>query len=202
MAAGESLRVIVCGILTDGRDDLLAQTVASAKEHLAGQIDHLFVVHDGIGPRKGLAGAVQTLWGHALATDADYLFHLEDDFTFNGPVDLAAMVGIIEREGLAQLVLQRQALVGPEFEAGGVAGHAHWVQRDGWVEQSDLFSLNPCLIPRRVLYVGWPSGPLGVGNESGMTARLAGERFGFLGEKHQDPHVTHIGVQRSAGWQL
>lgn len=194
--------MIVCGVLTDGRDDLLSRTLTSAREVLAGQVDHLFVVHDGVGPRKGLAGAVQTLWDHALGVGADYLFHLEDDWTFTGPVNLDAMRRLVDGEHLAQLVLQRQALTPDEHRAGGVAAHPHWTQRDGWVEQSDIFSLNPCLIPRRVLEIGWPSGPLGVGNESGMTARLAGERFGFFGEKVQGPHVRHIGGHRSAGWSL
>lgn len=193
--------MIVCGVLTDGRDDLLTQTLASALEHLAGQIDHLYVIHDDFN-RKGLAGAVQTLWAHAVGVGADYLFHLEDDWTFRSPVDLDAMRSLVDREHLAQLVLQRQALTSDEHAAGGVAAHPHWVQRDGWIEQADIFSLNPCLIPRWVLEQGWPSGPLGVGNETGMTARLAGERFGFLGEKHQTPHVQHIGNHRSAEWQL
>lgn len=193
--------MIVCGVLTDGRDDLLADTIRSARQHLTG-IDHLYVVHDGIGPRKGLAGAVQTLWSHAVGVDADYLFHLEDDWLFNGPVDVDVMRRLVDEHSLAQLVLQRQALTPEEHRAGGVAAHAHWVQHDGWVEQHDIFSLNPCLIPRWVLNVGWPSGPLGVGNESGMTARLSDARWGFLGEKVQPPHVTHIGERRSDGWSL
>jgi hypothetical protein len=105
-------------------------------------------------------------------------------------------------------VLQRQPLTPGEHAAGGVAAHAHWVEHSDpyglWVEQSDIFSLNPCLIPRWVRELGWPSGPIGVGNESGMTARCAkaGLRFAFWGEKNTSPHVTHIGASRSSGWAL
>lgn len=195
--------MIVVGVLTDGRDDLLAQTLASARENLSG-FDHLYVVHDDYN-RKGLAGAVQTVWDHAVGVGADYLFHLEDDWTFTAPVDLTVLAAWLDdHPDYAQLVLQRQALTSDEHHAGGVAAHAHWVEHDGWVEQSDIFSLNPCLIPRTVLFLGWPSGPLGVGNESGMTSRCrdAGYRFAFRGQKVCPPAVTHIGSYRASGWSL
>lgn len=197
--------MIVCGVLTDGRDELLARTLASAREHLAGQVDHLFVVDDSgrYGPRKGLAGAVQTLWSHALGVGADYLFHLEDDWRFNETPDLATMVNLlVDFPDLAQVVLQRQALTASEHAAGGVAAHAHWEECvnpwAAWVQQDDIFSLNPCLVPRRILEMGWPAG-----NEAGMTERLRGRYLSaFWGRKDSAPQVHHLGDHRSPGWTL
>lgn len=195
--------MIVCGVLTDGRSELLAQTLDSLAENVTG-IDHLYLVDDSgrYGPRKGLAGAVQTLWDHA--GPVDYLFHLEDDWTFTRPIDLTELATFLDHHPeLAQVVLQRQALLSNEHAAGGVAAHPHWVEHCDpyglWVEQTDIFSLNPCLIPRRVRDLGWPAG-----NEAGMTERCLAEgyRFAFWGEKNTKPHVNHNGMSRSAGWAL
>lgn len=193
--------MIVLGILTDGRDDLLAQCLASAREHLAGQVDHVFVVHDGLVGRKGLAGAVQTVWAHAVGVGADYLFHLEDDFVFTGPVDVAAIVRVLDaNRDVAQMLLKRQPLSEPELAGGDVlAGMRELEPHDGWVAQQHIFSLNPCLIPRRVLEQGWPRG-----NEAEMTGLLRrdGWKFGVWGDPGSPPMVTHLGETRSAGWML
>lgn len=191
--------MIVVGVLTDGRDGFLAATLASAREHLTG-FDHLYVVHDDFN-RKGLAGAVQTLWAHALGVGADYLFHLEDDWLFTAPVDIEGMRTTLDANAhLAQLVLQRNPLTSDEHRLGGVAAWPDWTQRDGYVEQTSIFSLNPCLIPRDVLSCGWDNG-----NEAGTTERLKakGYRFGFWGEKQQPPAVIAAGAgQRTAAWSL
>ena len=215
---------IVCGILTDGRAELFEQTVKSARENLYG-VDFWFVVNDSGDPnyhiwakrlapdmhhvnhpvRRGLAGAVQSVWDQALGTDCDYLFHLEGDFTILTPIDVGELACLLgSHPHLAQLVLQRQALSPAEVEAGGVAAHAHWVEAPGFVQQTDIFSLNPCLIPRHVLEYGWPEGPLGVGNETGMTNRLRedGYWFAFYGTKTSSPQVEHTGSYRSDGWKL
>lgn len=215
--------MIVLGILTDGRAELMERTLASVREHLSGAITRRILVNDSgdtdyelwlraeasefeqvhHASRRGLAGAVQSLWDTALRTGCDYLFHLEGDWTFNEPIDLDDLVQVIEKDpGLAQVVLQRQALTPDEHEAGGVAAHDHWVQQPEWVEQTDIFSLNPCLIPRWVLEFGWPAGPLGVGNETGMTRLLDGYRFAFYGRKDSAPQVCHIGSYRADGWML
>lgn len=193
--------MIALGVLTDGRDELLARCLESVREHLAGQVDHVFVIHDGLVSRKGLAGAVQTVWSHALGVGADYLFHLEDDFVFNGPVDVAEMVAVLDANpDVAQMLLKRQPLSAPEINRNDILGGMHALQlHDGWVAQSHIFSLNPCLIPLDVLELGWP-----VGNESEMTQRLLnlGFVFGVWGDPGSLPMVTHLGETRSAGWKL
>lgn len=221
--------MICLALLTDGRAELLEQTLESARENLKGTITDRILINDSgdedykaflknlapefeqvhHGERRGLAGAVQSVWETFLGTDAEFLFHLEGDWLFNEPVDVDELALLLTRKPyLAEVVLQRQALSPDEQAAGGVAAHQHWTQCADvlatWVEEEDIFSLNPCLIPRHIVEIGWPSGPLGIGNESGFTSACIGRgyRFAFWGHKHDVPLVTHIGAYRSAGWSL
>jgi hypothetical protein len=67
------------------------------------------------------------------------------------------------------------------------------------VEHKRIFSLNPCVIPRRVLDLGWPDG-----NEAEMTTNLvaSGYRFAFYGKRDDPPRVIHVGAERGIGWRL
>lgn len=67
-----------------------------------------------------------------------------------------------------------------------------------WVQHQRIFSLNPCLIPRRIIEMGWPAG-----NEAQMTdnVKAAGYEMAFWGSKDEQA-VTHIGQDRGDGWKL
>src|SRR4029078_63236 len=54
-------------------------------------------IHIGEGPRRGFGGAYKHAW-EMLSTDSktQYIFSLEDDFTFNRPVPLRAMAKILD----------------------------------------------------------------------------------------------------------
>lgn len=205
-------------VVTDGRDDYLAQAVASAEAMLpeparrvmvddTGSAEHAsmlrglyprFEVH-GAERRRGLAGAVRAGWG---VCDTDFVFHLEDDFTFVEPPDIDAMADVLDATPrLAQMCLLRQPWNAEEHAAGGIVEKdpGDYIDRDGWLEHTRLFSLNPCLIPRRVYELGWDDG-----NERGFTDRLSllGFTLGFWGRRGDPPRVTHIGKRRAAGWSL
>lgn len=131
------------------------------------------------------------------------MFHAEEDFTYNEPVDLEPMMDVLDAEHrLAHLVLKRQPWNGDEIAAGGIieqwphdvtdrvtCGHA-------WTEHCKFFSLNPCLVPRRVFGLGFPEG-----SEPAMTEILLdrGFYFGYWGARQDPPRVTHIGEYRSVG---
>lgn len=154
----------------------------------------------------GMAGAVQAAWSWALDWGAEYLLHVEEDFRFH-ELPLDGMLAVLEANPhLAQVVLKRQPWSSEEHAAGGIIelDPAAYTQRDGFVESRKLFSLNPSLIPRRVLELGWPSGPLGVGNETGFTAKClaAGYSFGMYGRIEDPPRVEHVGLMRGNGWRL
>lgn len=157
----------------------------------------------------GLANAVRAAWKIALDEGWDYLFHVEEDFRFDQPVPLLDMQHALERfPGLSQVVLKRQPWSIEEKAAGGIVE----MHPDLYEDRSAfgrsyriavhrrIFSLNPCLIPKAVLQVGWPDG-----NEAGMTELLNRDEanlFAFYGSRFDPPRVTHVGEVRSAQWSL
>ncbi len=158
--------------------------------------------------KLGMAGAVQAGFAFALEAGWAYTLWVEEDFRFNGPAPLTEMQCVLaQRPRLAQIVLKRQAWSPQERAAGGIMemhpdDYIQWHAGPAlcdFVEHSRIFSLNPCLIPRRVLELGWPAD-----NEAGFTQRCldAGYRFAFYGTKAHPPLVTHIGDVRAAGWRL
>lgn len=207
-------------VTTDGRVDYLDQAIESLRVNLLGQIGSCILVNDepeaehllvGRYPdfhlvshpkRRGLAGAVRSAWTAAQRTGASYVFHMEDDFVFNEPVDITNLRVILEANGeLAQVVLKRQAWNDEEKRAGGIieCHPHHYTDRDGFIEHGRIFSLNPCLIPVTVVDLGWPDG-----NEAEFTQMClqAGLSFAFYGQRDDPPRVTHIGDHRSTGWAL
>jgi hypothetical protein len=204
-------------VVTDGRYHYLEQMLGSLAERVPYPFGLIRVVDDSGTPeppvyppgwdvtihpqRRGLAAAVQSAW-RDLPAEIDYVFHVEEDFVFVAPVDIDAMaLTLKEQPRLAQVVLKRQPWSPAEREAGGII-EMHpdlYSQQDTYVEHRRIFSLNPCLIPRAVVDLGWPAG-----NEAGFTEQLveAGWSFGFWGQKTDPPRVLHVGVERSAGWTL
>ncbi len=211
--------MIVLGILTDGRADCLAAGMQTI--HRLGKFDRRFVIDDSGDPdyaawlrasyrefevhhhheRHGLAGAVESVWRHALALGADYLFHLEDDFEVLEHINVPAMAATLDgNPDVAQMLLKRQPLSPPELKDNDVLGGMRHIDAHvGWVTQQHIFSLNPCLIPRWVLELGWPAG-----NEAEMTTILLeqGARFGVWGDPGSRPLVEHANAPRTAAWAL
>jgi glycosyltransferase involved in cell wall biosynthesis len=211
--------MIALGVLTDGRADCLAAGMDTV--HRLGKFDHRFIVDDSGDDsyaqwlkasykdftvyrnqrRLGLAGAVEAVWRHALATGADYLFHLEDDFEVLEHVDVNRIAATLSGEpDVAQMLLKWQPLAPTEVAAGDILGGMHpYDTHVGWVTQQTIFSLNPCIIPRWVLELGWPAG-----NEAEMTQILLrqGARFGVWGEPGSASLVRHANAPRTAAWAL
>ncbi len=203
--------MIVAAFISDRRDLYLPKCLGSFNENVA-PLDR--IVHHIVDDRDhqlGMAGAVQQAWAWALSTGADFLLHVEEDFLLHREVPLEDLVTVMDNNPqLAQIVLKRQPWSAEEHAAGGIPQlypdryedrETHGIK---WLETNWLFSLNPCLIPRRVLELGWPSGGLGVGNESGFTQRCidAGFSFGMYGTRDDDPMCVHVGAMRGDGWRL
>jgi glycosyltransferase involved in cell wall biosynthesis len=199
--------------ITDGRWDYLDQTLRSVEQMFKDDWTQALLVNDSGSQvpgmlalagqtivnnpeRKGLAGAIQTGWDN-LADDIDYVFHLEDDFTFPDPVDVAEMVALLEaNDDLAQVALLRQPWSPEEQQAGGIfqANPSRFLQADGYVAQSNLFTFNPCVYPRWVTF-----GPAGIEQKVTDDLLAAGCHFGYLGQLDDPPRCVHIGARRSAG---
>jgi hypothetical protein len=135
--------MIAVMIITDGRRDYIARTIASAANRLRGPIGEWWIYDDSGDPanrawlaemwpnmrhishtdgRQGFGGAIRYAWNTLREQSAcDHVFHLEDDFTFNREIPLDDMAEILaQHPELAQLALRRQAWNSEERAAGGV----------------------------------------------------------------------------------
>lgn len=179
--------------------------------------------------KRGFGGAINAGWDlirqHADRLDVTHVFHLEDDFTFNEPVDLLSMSFVLaDNKAIQQVALQRQPIAANEVAAGGVI--ASWangyvecqmsvpmttfVDDDGadiaafeidgplatWCEHDLFFTTNPSLYRLELTTEEWPAG---AGSEAAFTARLKamGLRFAYWGAKTDRPKVHHIGDHRA-----
>lgn len=138
--------MIAVTVMTDGRDDLLEQTVESLMANVTGPITRLTIFDDTgdwdhhamllnrygpdgfqiiwhpTGQRAGFGGAIRAArsWLDEH-TNEPWQFVSEDDFRFERKVDLAAMIDVMEeRPYLTQMALVRQAWNQQEIDAGGL----------------------------------------------------------------------------------
>lgn len=168
---------------------------------------HVHHVVDDSAHELGMAGAVNAAWKFATDAGWDYLFHVEEDFIIRD-APLVAMVNVLsDHPHLAQMVLKRQPWWGLEVELNdqlaaikASAEHRDVVEGSyAWTEHRNLFSLNPCVIPRRIFEKGWDEG-----NEAGQSARLKARPlwFGVWGTVDDPPRCEHVGHLRAQGWRL
>lgn len=210
-------------VMTDGRDDVLDRCLAQP------ELDHPLIterwIHDDTGDavhrgklrrqyptfmnlgaerRRGFGGAIRWAWESLAARSAArFVLHMEDDFLFNRPPDLANMACVLDAHPyLAQMALKRQPWGPAEEAAGGfLAMHpdAYTDMSDGghdWLEQRLFFTTNPSLYRRDLCAQGWPTGRY---SEGVFTHRLLADpslRFGYWGRRDDPPAVEHIGMQR------
>jgi hypothetical protein len=188
-------------IIGDGRTEIHERSWQSAKQNLP-PFDHKVIVDDA-DHKLGFGGAIRKGWSDALATGADWVFHLEADFLFTRKVPLHTMQRVMEAHPyLVQMALLRQPWNQAERLAGGV-----WQQHRGdylfraegadeWFEHRRFVTTNPALWPSWVLRAGWPEGPESEGRfgialfESDPKLRAA-----FWGDGSE--WVEHLGTVRT-----
>jgi len=137
--AGEPMNSCILLVMTDGRDNLLEETINSATENLKGSITRRVIHADnGLehlvhlqmrypdweiigGERLGFGGAINRAWSYIAQAEESCCLHLEDDFLFTKPVPLNGMMKILSLfTYLSQIVLCRQPWNEPERKAGGI----------------------------------------------------------------------------------
>lgn len=213
-------------VITDGRPDYLPRTIASARDQLAGDITERWLYDDSgdlehrralaseypdfrvFGHkrgRQGFGGAIRAAWDHLDGrTGADFIFHLEDDFTFNRPVDLDRLGRLLMRHPrIAQVALRRQPWNVHERTAGGVVElHPDWFvdafdDDDEWLEHVAFWTTNPSLYRRTLIRsVQWPAGRRSEGMFT-QEMRARGAVFAYYGARDSGEWVTHIGEERN-----
>jgi hypothetical protein len=195
--------VLALLLISDGRQHYLDQALRSIEVNFP-QFDE--VVHiDDSAHELGFGGAIQAGWDRALATGADHVFHVEQDFIFNAPIPLDEMVALLEREPhLAQIQLKRQPWNAAERAAGGIVETRpdDFVERrDGfavWTEHRAWWTTNPSVYSTAVCELGWPQVPQSEGVFTHQLLNAAADlQFALWGGKFDPPLVTHIGQERA-----
>ena len=215
---------IILLVVTDGRRECITRTIPSAQANLKGQISYqlifddsgdmayrdwlvaMFPEFDVIHPmaRQGFGGAIRSAWSHLAGRSEPWVFHLEDDFTFNRPVDLTGMAAVLdERPYLAQMALRRQPWNDQEKTAGGVVEQHPGDYDDctdgahDWLEHRRFFTTNPSLYRRSLCRGGWPTAEHSEGVFTHQLLEDPTVRFGYWGARDSGEWVTHIGDQRN-----
>jgi glycosyltransferase involved in cell wall biosynthesis len=219
--------MIALVVVGNGRIDYLAEAVASAvqflpapswllmvddsgdlevRKHLDATYPEFLIQHHD--QNRGMAAAVQTGFDLALSTSCRYVFWLEEDMVLTQPPPIGDAVWALDQhQWLAQMCFRREPVSYNPVEAhfgdqlAAICDLAQWSRQDGdWTSHDFLFSLNPCLIPRRIMSLGWDKD-----NERGMTDLLACSGFTFGSWGHPgdgQSWARHIGHTRGAAWQL
>jgi hypothetical protein len=215
-------------VITDGRDDYLRQCIASVDSPtgLHGDVAERWMYDDtgdaayrrelaarypgwrhiNAGPRQGCAGAIRAAWQHLRdGSNARLVFHLEQDFVFRRPVDLAALVQLLDDyPELAQVALRRQPCNPLERQAGGIVeSHPDWYldRSDGdiqWLEHRAFFTCNPCLYRRTLLQLDWPEHIDGRYSEDTFHRQLL--RYGTPEADGDHVHCAFWGARDSGVW--
>lgn len=215
---------------TDGRRHTLEATIASAVKNLHGSIGRRVIFTDAGNdahvawlketfpfevfcgpPKRGYAAAMKAAWRQlAIGAFDDHVFWLEDDFTFNRPVNVDHMARVLDRyNDIAQLALRRQPWNDQECVAGGIVeSHPDWYTdvtdhdlRAHWLEQTAFWTNNPCLFRRELCSkVEWPQGANAEGRFTFEVLNACpGACFGFWGDRNSGEWVRHIGEERVGG---
>lgn len=190
-------------IISNNRAQYLEQVFKSLDKHLPGFASKAIVQNDD--DYAGMAANIQRGWARALENDWAYLLHFEDDMLLIRKPSLDLMVEALDAHpNVANMMLKRQPWNDIEQDAGDVLGAIRglaktYVDHGTWAAHDHIFSLNPCLIPRRIVEKGWPAG-----NEQEQTERLRkeGYLFGCWGSIKSPPVISHIGYERGPGWRL
>jgi hypothetical protein len=214
-------------VITDGRGKYLEQTVPSFRAACdfpfyktilvddSGDAEFHYRADELVKPdlsalhqrRMGGAAAIRSAWRLLRSLPVDYVFHLEDDWTFPCRVPVAEMVGLLDADSsLANVVLRRQSW-GLEPVGGYIAADPdgftqHYRTVDGtqvpYLVHNKGFWLNPGVYRADVVNMGWPAG----GHEHHFSARVAqrGYRFAVYGTADDAPRCLHIGSERSRAW--
>lgn len=142
---------------------------------------------------------MKAMWGYlAKRAKGDYIFAVEDDFTYERPVDLADMIAVLRRDpNLAQMALLRDPCYDDEKQTGGILGWPlpAFTFHEGWLSHRQFWTNNPSLFRRSLTDKTWPTGRH---SETLFGKSLLNDpkvHMGFWGDGTE--YIRHIGEVRA-----
>ena len=223
--------MIVVAIYTCGRRGYLEETLASFTEQVSGPITRTVVFDDsgdaeyrtwletlriqpaGVdqpvansvaewGRNRGFTGSVKRSWMWLARHCVEpYVFHLEEDFTFDQTIDLSDLVAVLDAgDHLDQVALLRGPFFPREHRACCIVEQNpdSYTSRDlgghAVLEHDQVFTTNPSMYRRTLCDNDWPDVK---GSERAFTRQRvqAGRRFAYMGDG--TPWCSHIGAERT-----
>jgi hypothetical protein len=119
-----------------------------------------------VGPDKrlGYTGSMAAMWKYLNdRCVSQYVFAVEDDFLYDGPVDLDGMVAALAANPqIAQMALLRAPAYQSEIDKGGILGWkaVSFTERRmngyGWLEHRNFWTANPSVFRRSITAREWP----------------------------------------------
>lgn len=213
-------------IITDGRIDLLEQTLQSLANKVKYPFFEKLIINDSVDAngifkksvdnlslfygltaihheeKRGFAGSYDTAF-NSISKESDYAFIVEDDFLFNEQIDIQTMIFILQyNRNLIQVSLKRQPWGEEEKKVGGFMEQWPDLYEEKevagfiWCEHRLFYTTNPSLVPKFVIERSWPLQPH---SESVFGQRLFSNpnfKAAYLGHRNDNPKVNHIGVDR------
>lgn len=214
-------------VVTHGRRSCIKRAIPSIDDHVHGDITRRVISDDsgdpayrawlteeypewevvGDGPNVGFGEHMRRIWQLAGAAQEQWLFLVEDDFTFTRDVDLSELATVLRHHPyLVQMALRRQPWFPCEIAAGGVVEEhpGDYVDRsDGvaeWLEHRLFFTTNPALTSTRwIARHPWPDGNASEA-EFGRRSLIGDARAGYWGQRGTDPWVIHDGPRTGVGY--
>jgi hypothetical protein len=204
-------------IFHEGRNEYLERTLSSFVENVMPIPEHSLIVNDsydksGIeiaqnfgvkkaihtGGGSGIFRAIEKAWQYARENwpDVEYVFHQENDFTYNEKIPVDQMLRVLQNEHVMQVALKRQAWYPNERKRGGFmemnpkAYVNYNINGVDIVTHREFFTNNPSIYRLDNM------------PENYMNEYLIRKHFAaidpkytctFLGKRQDAPKVTHIG---------
>jgi hypothetical protein len=161
----------------------------------------------------GFCGAIRYGWQRLREEGApfDWVFHLEEDWRFHRPFDVAHMARVMETEPqVCQVALRR----GPEpaehgvqvidrfptefvDRATGMLGLGQPARTQEWLEHRLFWTTNPSLYHAGIVDdFDWPPEPRCEARFTEMM-RAEGRTFAYWGDRHDEPWIEHTGTERN-----
>lgn len=140
--------------------DCWADPAIRAELEAIGQPHGFYVV----GPIAAVdfTGSMRAMWTYlGKRARGEYIFQVEDDFTYERPIDLDAMIAVLrDQPHVVQMALLRDACYADERETGGILGWPlpAFTFHDGWFEHRQFWTNNPSLFRRSLTARPWPTG--------------------------------------------